>query len=65
MLRTENKQLNEANMKKYLNVLKQKWKDPKWEIAKLRSAYVGSGGWSDFHKDLAATIRKKFKNFKS
>ncbi len=65
MLRTEDKQLNEASMTKYLNVLKQKWKDPKWEIAKLRSAYVGSGGWSDFHKDLAATIRKKFKNFKS
>ena len=65
MLRTENRKLNATIVKKYLQVLKDEWKDVDWEIKELRSAYVGSGGWSDFHKELVATIRKKFPKFKS
>jgi len=48
---------------KYLQPLKDEWKTRDWEIDHLKSAYVGSKGWKDFHRDLVSTIRKVYPNF--
>jgi DGQHR domain-containing protein len=56
--------LNEDIVNKYLQPLKNNWKNTDWEITRLKSAYVGSKGWKDFHRDLVETIRKVHHDFK-
>ncbi len=52
----------------YLKPLRKKWKDSEWETKTLaetlRSTYVGSKGWKDFHRDLVKIIRKAYPDFK-
>jgi DGQHR domain-containing protein len=64
ILKTEDQQLTEPVVNKYLVYLRSKWPDSRWETAKLRNAYVGAQGWKHFHRDLVETIKKKFKKFK-
>ncbi|MGH7771067.1 MAG: DGQHR domain-containing protein [Candidatus Binatia bacterium] len=59
ILNTSKRQLDQATVKKYLQPLKDKWKDRDWETERLRSAYVGSKGWIDFHRELVKVIRRK------
>lgn len=63
MLKTCKSQLNQATVKKYLQPLRDKWKDRDWETEQLKSAYVGSKGWIDFHRELVNTIRSKYREF--
>jgi DNA sulfur modification protein DndB len=53
--------LDEMIVKRYLLPLKDKWSS--WETSGLRSAYVGSKGWKDFHHDLVTTIREVYPDF--
>jgi len=62
ILRTEKRQLNHQDFKKYLSALKGERKS--WKFVDLKKTYVGSQGWSDFHRDLVAAIRKKYPGFK-
>lgn len=63
ILKTYQTPLDKDIVKKYLQPLKDEWKTRDWEIEHLRSAYVGSKGWKDFHRDLVSTIRKVYPNF--
>ena len=63
MLKTCKSQLDHVAVRKYLQPLKDKWKDRVWETEKLKSAYVGSKGWTDFHRELVTAIRKKHREF--
>lgn len=63
MLRTEKKPLTHSDFKKYLTALKSGVDT--WKFADLKKSYVGSQGWSDFHKDLVGAIRKKYPKFKN
>ena len=64
MLRTSKGPLSEDTIKKYIGALQSQWPDPEWETARLRSSYVGSKGWSDFHKDLVVAIQEVYPEFK-
>jgi DGQHR domain-containing protein len=64
ILNTSQSQLDEATIKKYLKPLRDNWKDTDWETAKLKSAYVGSKGWKDFHRDLVLAIQTVYPDFK-
>ncbi len=64
MLRTEKRRLDEPTVRRYLKVLRQAKNDSEWERDRLRSAYVGSKGWTDFHKDLVEAIRQVYPDFK-
>ena len=64
MLRTSKGPLSEDTIKKYIGALQSQWPDPEWETARLRSSYVGSKGWSDFHKDLVVAIQEVYLEFK-
>jgi DNA sulfur modification protein DndB len=63
ILKTEECPLTEAIINKYLRPLRDNWNDSQWETASLASAYVGSKGWKDFHRDLVKVIQKKYKAF--
>jgi len=58
ILRTEKKQLSHQDFKKYLSALKHEWKS--WKFVDLKKTYVGSQGWTEFHRDLVAAIRKHY-----
>lgn len=60
ILRTEKKQLSHRDIKKYLSALKREWKS--WKFIDLKKTYVGSQGWTEFHRDLVAAIRKHYPN---
>jgi len=64
ILRTTGKPLDNVTAEKYLKPLKENWKAKDWEIRNLKSAYVGSKGWIDFHRDLVAIIQKTYPEFK-
>jgi DGQHR domain-containing protein len=61
MLRTEDKKLSIASMKRYLVVLKKHFGT--WKTTDLKKAYVGSQGWSQFHEDMLKAIRKEYRDF--
>jgi len=63
ILRTTGKPLDKETAEKYLKPLKENWKAKDWETRNLRSAYVGSKGWADFHRHLIATIQKTYPEF--
>lgn len=63
ILKTEQRPLTNAIVKKYLQPLKDEWEDAHWETASLSNSYVGSKGWKDFHRDLMNVIRKKYPSF--
>lgn len=54
--------LDENIVNNYLQPLKDNWKGS-WEIKKLKSAYVGSKGWKDFHRDLVSAIHQVYPDF--
>lgn len=56
--------LDKKIVSKYLQPLKDTWKDRNWEIEHLKSAYVGSKGWKDFHRDLVKTVHKVYRDFR-
>lgn len=64
ILRTTEGPLTLASARKYLQSIRSHWADPKWDTQTLRSGYIGSGGWKDFHRDLVKSIRKDYKSFK-
>jgi hypothetical protein len=47
---------------KYLNALKNGWKDG-WETDSLQSSYVGTQGRNDFHRNMVKAIQKTYKEF--
>jgi DGQHR domain-containing protein len=59
ILKTEKNQLDTKKLEQYFTTLKKYWKK-NWETKYLKSAYVGSKGWKDFHHDLVKTIRKEY-----
>ena len=61
ILKTCGCSLDEEIVRRYLQPLKDKWRS--WETSKLKSAYVGSKGWKDFHGDLVMTIREVYSDF--
>jgi DGQHR domain-containing protein len=63
MFRTENRQLEHKDFKKYLAALKTGFKT--WKFSELKKSYVGSQGWTDFHRDIVDAIRRKYRGFKS
>lgn len=63
LLRTSEGKLTEATVKKYIGALLAEWPDKEWDTAHLRSSYVGSKGWSDFHRDLVSAIQKTHSEF--
>lgn len=62
ILKTTNKQLDPETVGQYLQALKKNWRNG-WKTAQLKSSYVGSKGWKDFHQDLVAAIKKTYKDF--
>lgn len=63
ILKTHRGRLDEAAIRRNLTPLKSGWKSSKWRIKALRSTYVGSQGWKQFHRDLVAVIRKAIPSF--
>jgi DGQHR domain-containing protein len=64
ILRTCESPLSKEIVEKYLQSLKDRKTDANWVTADLRSAYIGSKGWKNFHQDLVATICKDYPDFK-
>jgi DGQHR domain-containing protein len=62
ILKTEEKELNDKEIQKYLTALKNNFKS--WELGTLKKSYVGSQGWKEFHRDLVKAIKKDYKTFK-
>jgi DGQHR domain-containing protein len=62
VLRAEKQQIDHSTCKKYLTALKAGFKS--WSFADLKKTYVGSQGWSEFHRDLVKAIRDKYPSFK-
>jgi DGQHR domain-containing protein len=62
MLKTEKTPLDHDDFKNYLSALKDGIRT--WKFADLKKTYVGSQGWSEFHRDLVKAIRRKYPNFK-
>lgn len=62
ILKTHKGPIDHEVCKKYLNPLKSKIVT--WEFAELKSNYVGSQGWKQFHRNLVGVIQKKFPSFK-
>jgi len=62
MLKTTTGPVSHDVVDKYLRALKTDWKT--WEFSKLKSTYVGSQGWKQFHRDLVGVIRRKHPEFK-
>lgn len=65
ILKTEEGEITERKVKRYLIPLKNRWKT--WEFKKLKekySAYVGSQGWKDFHREMVRTIQKEYPDFR-
>lgn len=65
ILRTTGAPLTEESVKKYLAPVRSDWPDHSWKTKKLASSYVGSQGWKDFHRDLVASVKKKYRNFRA
>jgi len=63
ILKTCEGRLEKEEVRKYLQALKQNWEGG-WEIRNLRSSYVGSKGWKDFHRDLVKAIRQTYPDFR-
>lgn len=61
LLKTTQNPITHASVKGYLLGLRSGWRT--WEFAKLRSTYVGSQGWNQFHRQLVETIRKEYPDF--
>ena len=64
ILRTCDSPLSKEIVEKYLQSLKDHKTDADWVTADLGSAYIGSKGWKNFHRDLVATIRQDCPDFK-
>ena len=62
ILRTENKKLTNASVKKYLKALKDNWTDP-WETQLLKASYVGSQGWKSLYRDMVTAIKNELPTF--
>lgn len=62
ILKTEKRQLKFHEFKKYIEALKSR--RITWDFAKLQKTYVGSQGWTEFHRDLVRAIKKKYPTFK-
>lgn len=62
MFKTEDRQLEHKEFRKYLVALKTGMKT--WKFDDLKKSYVGSQGWTEFHRDIVTAIRKKYPNFK-
>ena len=62
ILKTEKRPIQQSDVQKYLKALKSHWKN--WEYKKLKADYVGSQGWTAFHRDLVGAIRKRYPEFK-
>ncbi len=62
ILKTEKGPLAQKKVRDYLKALDNHWST--WEFEKLKSAYVGSQGWKEFHRDLVSAVRKKYPAFK-
>lgn len=65
ILKTTEAPLTTAVVKKYLSAIDKEWTDKRWEIRELKSSYVGSQGWKDFHRDLVKAVRKHYKEFEA
>jgi len=63
ILKTEEKPLNEAIIRKYLVALKKGWKES-WETGLLRNSYIGAKGWKDFHRDIIKAIKRTYRKFR-
>lgn len=62
ILKTHDSPLTQGVINTYLRALKANWKT--WEFSNLKSTYVGSQGWKQFHRDLVTAIRRKHPEFK-
>jgi len=51
--------LTQEMVLKYLQPLRDETRDRYWQTDQLRSSYVGSKGWKDFHRELVRIIRKQ------
>jgi len=65
ILKTCQSPLTEQIVLKYLQPLRDKRSDSRWETAQLSSAYVGAKGWKDFHRDLVRIIQKRYPEFEA
>lgn len=63
ILKTTESQLTQASIRKYLQPIRKDWTDAKWNTVSLKSKYIGSGGWKDFHRDLVMSIQKEYPDF--
>jgi len=63
IIKHEGAGLSKASLNKYILAIKKNSNDRDWEITELRSKYVGSQGWKQFHRDLVAKIRKEISSF--
>jgi DNA sulfur modification protein DndB len=61
ILKTSKKPLTHAIVEEYLSPLQDGWDT--WEFDKLKETYVGSQGWTLFHRKLVAVIRRSHPNF--
>lgn len=64
ILATEQMGISYKVVRKYLSTIRKGWTDSKWITKELGNSYVGSKGWKDFHRDLVATIREEYEDFK-
>jgi DGQHR domain-containing protein len=64
ILKNEGKCLDEATIRKYLQIIKNHWVKRTWITSKLDTSYTASQGWKQFHRDLVRTIRQEKPGFR-
>lgn len=63
ILRTEESAISYSKVHPYIVALKNHWSGS-WETQKLRSSYVGSQGWKEFHRHMVTAIKNDFPDIK-
>jgi DNA sulfur modification protein DndB len=62
MLKTLEAPLTRKHITKYLKALQNGWTGG-WETKLLKSSYVGTQGFNDFHRDMVKAIQKEYPEF--
>lgn len=63
ILKHEKKKLSKQDLADYVSVIRKNTKDKDWEINSLKSKYVGSQGWKEFHRYLVGLIKTEKPDF--
>jgi DGQHR domain-containing protein len=64
ILKNEDRRIDEAVMRQYIQIVKKHWIKKTWNTSKLDTSYSASQGWKQFHRDLVRTIQLEKSTFR-